>query len=69
LHAVVVSALCLKSFFVLFFVLNCAQWSATLSFEAYHSAWEAVASTASDTPMQSTGAVTTTPLPLSYPGV
>jgi hypothetical protein len=66
LHAIVVSALCLKS---VFFVLNFAQWSATLSFEAYHSAWEAVASTASDTPMQSTGAVTTTPLPLSYPGV
>lgn len=49
------------------------QWSATLSFEAYHNSWEAVASTASDTLQNvyasSTNAVTTTPLPLSHHGV
>jgi hypothetical protein len=52
------------------------QWSATLSFEAYHNSWEAVASTASDdlqavysSPVMSTNAVTTTPLPLSHPAL
>jgi hypothetical protein len=51
------------------------QWSATLSFEAYHNAWEAVASTASDLTHSFYGSSTnsnaaattpTTPLPLSF---
>lgn len=47
------------------------QWSSKLSFDAYHSAWEAVASTASDAGKNACGsatnspmAFTTTPLPL-----
>jgi hypothetical protein len=44
------------------------QWSSTLSFEAYHSAWEAVASTANENALNSPNPITTTPLPLSFTG-
>jgi hypothetical protein len=53
-----------------------AQWSAALSFEAYHNSWETVASTANDSlhnaygsPSKNSNAVTTTPLPLSQLGM
>jgi hypothetical protein len=49
----------------------CWQWSSKLSFDDYHSAWEAVASTAHDAPHNSLGsatnsphAFTTTPMPV-----